>query len=110
MDSQFNIINSSGAVIGSVNHYDDAGYSVVINKKKVAFVIREVDMSTIRKNPFYDSDRRTSRNNPIFIRKDQMEAHARVVVEDGINEEEIKWVTAIGIFESVYHGFDFLNV
>jgi len=108
IDNQYRILNSRNVAIGSANHFHNSGYSIVINKKDVAFVNRAVDMSTIKKNPFYDSNRKTSMHNPIFIEREQVEAHARVTLEDGISDEEIKWVAVISIFESIYYGFDFL--
>ncbi|MCR6639525.1 MAG: hypothetical protein NVV82_11230 [Sporocytophaga sp.] len=105
---QMEIMDSNNNYIGEVDLRRGAGeQSIVINKKEVAILRKASDMSFFKKNPFYKDERRVSDRNPMFIDVDPGAPHQRVLVSMDATEEDIKWVTVISIFESIYSGLNF---
>ena len=101
--------NAKGEIIGAITRDQNraSSYSLIINGKSIADIVKNSDRRTFVKNRFYDSDYRISDFNPLYTEREvQPEINIPNVKED-MEQEEYNWVLSVSIFEVVYYGLDF---
>ncbi|MFT3687393.1 MAG: hypothetical protein QM783_21135 [Phycisphaerales bacterium] len=104
------LFNSSDIKIGSYDRYasgDPYRYSIEFDSKKVAAVNKNTDRKNFVNNPFYKHNTRNRFRRQRKIFRETPPTYPLIDANGELDGEELKWTIAIGIFEAVYHGFDF---
>ena len=99
------VYNANTTAIGKTNRVtnrndpDYGHYSVFLNGRYVAEINKSSDLKAFKRNILHDPHNKTF-GKP-FIYTGPKQVYELVKAADGITEEELKWVNAIGIFECV---------
>lgn len=98
--------------IGSCNRdksYNQASYTIELHSKKIAEINKNADRKSIVKRQIYKPTMNGSNFKTGLGFREVGPSYSLVNSIDTTNNEELKWVIAIAIFESVYYGFDFTS-
>lgn len=98
--------------IGSCNRdksYDQASYTIELHSKKIAEINKNTDRKSIVKRQYYKPSSHGSDFKTGLGFREVGPSYSLVNSIYTTDKEELKWVIAIAIFESVYYGFDFTS-
>jgi hypothetical protein len=106
------ILDSSDRKIGNCNRNNSdsqISYTIEFQSKKVAEINKNSDRKAFVKNILYKPH--TSSTNRKFSTKYREVGPSYSLINsiNIVDHEELKWIIAIAIFESIYYGFDFTS-
>ncbi|WP_440121778.1 hypothetical protein [Tenacibaculum sp. Ill] len=103
-----NLIDHTNQNIGFFNRNRSTSdfYTIQINDKKIAYVVKNSDRRTFVRNPFHEYHSESSIKKDTIWEKDVKYSNLMKLYKEP-SENEYNWVLAIIIYEAIYYGIDF---
>ena len=91
------------------NSPNQASYKIEIHSKTIAEINRNSDRKTIVKTQYYKPSRSGSNYKTRLDFREAGPSYSLIHSIDTTDNEELKWIISIAVFESIYYGFDFVS-